>query len=218
MINVMKTIKSDLFDSDCSACEEAIDEFGVDATDLKGDLTLLHAACYFAADHIVRFLIEKGADVNKKANRGMTPSHFLAHGRIYGSPFLNDEEQDCRRQSILTFMIASGAEIDTRDANGNTPLIFALGQQIGHGCWPLLAYSLVSEGADVHTTDADGNTTIHLSAAYIPTARRLLTHLINLEVALDAQNKKGQTALEMLDASDFLKEPARSILVAAGAK
>jgi len=42
--------------------------------------TLLHAACEFGASACIRVLVERGADVNRMSDSGLTPLHCAMHG------------------------------------------------------------------------------------------------------------------------------------------
>lgn len=59
----------------------------------------------------VRFLIDKGADVNVRDNQGYAPVHNAARNR-YGS--------------LVTLLVARGADVNARDSDGFTALLHAI--------------------------------------------------------------------------------------------
>lgn len=83
----------------------------LDARGPNGE-TILHCAADGGSIEIMKFLLEKGLDVNAKDDRGMTP---LIHATI-ASPFPGDRAPT----EIVRFLIAHGADVDAKDAKGRT--------------------------------------------------------------------------------------------------
>ncbi|MBM3790141.1 MAG: hypothetical protein FJW35_07285 [Acidobacteria bacterium] len=81
----------------------------VHAKDADGR-TPLHRACEGVHFEVLRFLVEKGADVNAQDNVGTAPLHSLA-SRAHDRG--------------IALLIARKADVNVKDAGGNTPLIYA---------------------------------------------------------------------------------------------
>jgi ankyrin repeat protein len=86
--------------------------FEVDSVDLEGN-SALHLAVTEGYDDILRTLVRKGADVNKRNKCGETPLHHAT---------TNQENCKLCIQSLLEF----GAEVNCMDNEGRTPLYGAL--------------------------------------------------------------------------------------------
>jgi ankyrin repeat protein len=86
--------------------------FEVDSVDLEGN-SALHLAATEGYDDILRTLVRKGADVNKRNKCGETPLHHAT---------TNQENCKLCIQSLLEF----GAEVNCMDDEGRTPLYGAL--------------------------------------------------------------------------------------------
>jgi len=87
----------------------------------------------------VKLLIEKGADVNAKDNNGKTP---LMHAII----------KNFSEKAI--FLIDKGANVNAKDNNGKTPLIHSMSSW--YSCSDI--HYLIEKGADVNASDSDGKT------------------------------------------------------------
>ena len=87
----------------------------IDIQDDNGNTPLMYAVsqCNY---EMVKYLISKGANVNKKNNAGETPLH-LASGYSYMGVCGYDG-----RKSILKALIYNMADINAKDNDGNTPL------------------------------------------------------------------------------------------------
>ncbi len=79
--------------------------------DIPRAATVLHIAMLHSSAHIVRLLLEYGADVHARTLAGETPLHLAAR------------EGHARHVRLL---LAAGAVPDARDDEGNTPLAVAL--------------------------------------------------------------------------------------------
>jgi hypothetical protein len=105
--------------------------------------TALHVAAYSGRIDICKFLLEAGADVNVKNQKGATPllvglsrgtiacvPTLLAHGADVNSRDLQGRtalmflatfgENDAVAQSVLHQVLANAANVDARDSNGKT--------------------------------------------------------------------------------------------------
>lgn len=80
--------------------------------DLPDDagLTPLHLAAAHCRKNVVALLIEKGADINRKAKDDATPLHLAA-------------QEGCAE--VVTMLMSKGANLNARDDQGRTPLVRA---------------------------------------------------------------------------------------------
>lgn len=89
---------------------------------------------------MVRFLIDKGADVNMADKDGLSPLVVAARG--------GDED-------VVRLLVEHGAEVDARDMDGVTPLVKACEFRR----WGAVK-TLLDLGADVNATNGDGRTAL----------------------------------------------------------
>jgi ankyrin repeat protein len=91
---------------------------------------------------VIRFLIERGADVNAQDKNGWTPLHLLA----FHPGDLEDIPVD-----IVRLLLEHGADINTRDSSGQTPLHVA-----AELCNRGMVKLLLESGADPNVKDKEG--------------------------------------------------------------
>lgn len=98
----------------------------------------------------------------------------------------------CRHKKVsyVLHALERGADIHTRDASGNTPLIVAC--QNGHYS---LCQLLLERGADVNAANGKGNTSVHYSLAY--DFADITAHLLAHGADDTAQNRNGHTPYEL---------------------
>ena len=109
----------------------------------KGGETPLHWAAFSGNVDLVRFLLEKGAEVDARNGRGLTPLAFTA---LKG------------RTPAAGLLIERGADVNVRNALNMTPLIIAAEQ----GSMELVG-KLIAAGADVGIESRIG-TALHRAA------------------------------------------------------
>ena len=130
---------------------DALAEAGADLRVRLRGRTLLHLAALDGNDAVVAWLITRGADLNAQndcavpcAQRGQTPLH------------------DARDGTTTSLLLARGAAIEARSANGQTALHQAASDGgLGN------AFVLCRHGADVSASDAAGKTPAHLADAFV---------------------------------------------------
>ncbi|KDO21909.1 TKL protein kinase [Saprolegnia parasitica CBS 223.65] len=102
---------------------------------LPGGASLLLAATAARATKTVKFLLDRGANVNDPSG-GQTPLHAAVTKSL---------------EEFLLILIDAGADVEARDQDGRTPLAFALKNQLLQCVTALLA-----TGASVERLDEDG--------------------------------------------------------------
>jgi hypothetical protein len=109
--------------------------------------TPLHWASYLGNEKIVRFLLNRGADLEAKDEEyGATPLMFAVWR-------LNDE--------VVKILIHSGANVNQTDYEGRTPLHYLFLERCSPQKSPLpVLATLLTAGANVNKADKNGRTPI----------------------------------------------------------
>lgn len=124
----------------------------------------------------VRQAIERGADVNAKDARGVTPLHLAAsHGRT----------------ETAVFLLQNGADVNVKNELDNVPLHWAALN--GH---TEIAGYLLQSGSDVNTKNKYGETPLHLAASFGRTETAVL--LLQNGADFSAKNGDGATPFEIV--------------------
>jgi len=129
---------------------------------------------------VVKFLVDKGADVNARDLIKSTPLLWAAG---FGKP------------ETVAFLLSKGSDVKATDDNGWTPLIWAAG--LGQ---PMTVDILVKSGADLTVADQTAGDTALLRAARTGKPESLKI-LIAAGADVSVKNKAGQTALHLAAAS-----------------
>lgn len=129
---------------------------------------------------VVKFLVDKGSDVNARDNINSTP---LLWASGFGKP------------ETVAFLISKGADVKATDDNGWTPLIWAAG--LGQ---PMTVDILVKSGADLKVADKQTGDTPLLRGARTGKPESIKI-LVDAGADVKATNKAGQTALHLAAAS-----------------
>ena len=158
----------------------------MDAMDEDGWTPLLIAA-FFRNNVIVEQLIAKGADVNAKGRRGVTPLHKASVG---GGEIL-EMGHDCFNE-VPELLIAKGANLNAKDEEGLTPLMYAVleGQKE-------IAELLIAKGADVNVKDGDCETALHYAASF--SQNEIFELLIKNGAEVNAKDDWGRTPLDRVN-------------------
>ena len=91
-------------------------------------------------------------------------------------------EEKSRVMELVQHMIDAGADVNSSDADGQTPLMSALISQLQE-----VSALLLEKGADIYATKLDGTTPLHC-AAMLPD---MATELVNKGAYLHAKSVKG---------------------------
>lgn len=168
--------------------------------DENGWILLHHAAEHGAID-IMKFLIEKGCDVNAKSNTGYTPLYIaietgmfstdmarllITHGAEVGSSLhkavlLNDIQ-------LVKEALSETADINKKDNFGNTALHHAVAIQNSEIVNLLLTYQ-----ADIDCYDNYLTTPLHAVCA--DNATDLISLVLEAQPDLEAEDYNGRTAI-----------------------
>ncbi|ORX64259.1 ankyrin [Anaeromyces robustus] len=145
-------------------------------------VTSLHTATFYVSMKAMKLLINYGADLNIKNNKGET-AFFLNckisncnHGVPYilyrngANPFIKDNEGNTAlyiyskylgiykniELNVLDFLLSIGFDINERNKNGKTPLM-----ELCHLNNTHTVYYFIKKGAYVFIKDKDGNTALN---------------------------------------------------------
>jgi hypothetical protein len=117
--------------------------------------TLSDAACY-GSIKATKFFLENGANPNvpkdSRRNEKWTPLHFAAWN-VKGGTIHNGELD--HHQEIAELLIKHGANIDQKNNEGQTPLMWAATKGV-----PQMVLILINAGANVHATDCRGKSVL----------------------------------------------------------
>ncbi len=173
--------------------------------------TPLHMAVGKNNKDLVETLVAKGADVNAKSKLYIPPSHPLDIGRKMRVTSLVFDTMLAFTKSGITplhmarspqmarLLIAKGADVNTKNNWGKTPLHRAA--QIGS---KEMVELLIANGANIVTRDKEGKTPLHLAES-----KEVATLLI---ADVNARDNEGKTPLHRTSSKELA-----SLLIAKGA-
>jgi ankyrin repeat protein len=124
-------------------------------------------------DGVVRFLLEKGAEVDWKDRDRRTA---LCEGTLGG------------HEAVVKLLLKNGAEVDSKDINGKTPLSHAAyeGDQA-------VVKLLLENGAEVESKDNNGRTPLSWAAS--SQNKAVVELLLKNGAEVDSKDNNGQTPL-----------------------
>ena len=157
---------------------------------------------YEDVEEVAELLIAKGADLNVKNTNGNSPLHFALQNENLSDPqdrrdeiYKRDEiaSEIYKRDKIAKLLIAKGADVNAKDANGYTPLQLAVKYKHNE-----IAKLLIAKGADINAKDANGDTLLHKELYYKYYKDDEIAKLLIAKGAdINAQNNDGYTPLRL---------------------
>ena len=146
----------------------------------------------------IEFLLDQGASANSKDNSGNTP--FILAFYPYGSTsqrYMTPEDY-----ALVRLLVERGADIDTSNIAGETPLFLAVNK-----AGVIQTAELLAElGADLDKLDSAGNTALHLAVLrdWEPMVEMLLDNGADRKIT----NAEGKTACQVArDERNFTGTP-----------
>jgi ankyrin repeat protein len=175
-------------------------------------VTLLHWAAINNRKDIIKFFIEKGAEVDAVGGElNATPLHWATRqGHLDAvvilmnagtDPTLRDAEgcscihlaAQFGHTALVAYFIARGISPDLVDRAGMTPLMWS--------CWKICSLDptrlLLTLGASPNLTDHQGNTALHWAILARNTSA-ITTLILQGQASLNVPNHRGDTPLSML--------------------
>lgn len=153
------------------------------ARDKWGRTPLMWAARYMHTGdrQTIPALVGAGAEVNTVDENGATALHIAA------SHAGREETDD---------LVANGAQVDARDADGKTPLMYAAASWYGR----YSGEKLLKAGASVNAVDNDGRTALMYAVMGNDANGELIPLLLEAGADKGIQDRSGHTAVEYAEA------------------
>ena len=144
---------------------------------------------------IMQILIQHGADINAIYHRERQTSFHRA--------------VETANHRAVAALLQLGANTDTQDINGKSPLMSCILR-----CMPNVFNAVLAETTDVNTRDNQGNTAMHFAATHGKV--EMMQSLLDRGADVDAMNYLGLTPL--MKSAMFNQSFATEVLIHAGAK
>lgn len=185
----------------------------VNAKDENGRTVLMYAAGFNNNIELVKVLIDAGADINARDKYGATLIKFVELcGNHEMSRFLRSISTKIRTEDLfkaakyqktsyeqVTALIHEGANVNARDENNWTPLMWA----VRFNNKSKVIRVLIEAKADINAKNEGGATALMLAAIY-NTNPEVIKTLIDAGADINAKSKDGWTAL-MYAARSYVK-------------
>ncbi|PCG18899.1 ankyrin repeat domain-containing protein [Brachyspira sp. G79] len=167
---------------------KALEKLIKDDTDLNkqyDNITPLNLAAARNDKEMVKFLVEKGADINLEDGYGYTPlMKAIDYYNIGLAKNIIDLKPDLNA-------ICS--------ATGDTPLTYLVNAK-KYGGGADLCYYMIKNGADINKKNKEGNTPLMIAAASYNYG--IVGVLVNMGADYNIKNKEGKTAIDIASARD----------------
>jgi len=157
-------------------------------------MSIYHLAARLSLPHIVRPILANGLDVaDAQDSQGLTALHWAAK---------------FAEESTLRILVGSGADINARNMEGQTPLHLAAGNWDGER----VVQTLLDLGADVAvTTNVDGKTPLHITAQNGYGQSSVLL-LLQHGASVRKTCKRGQSPLHVAAANPYGRATVQYLL------
>ncbi|XP_059153281.1 uncharacterized protein LOC131939048 [Physella acuta] len=135
--------------------------------------------------HVIKHLIERGADVNKKV---LTTALFNLLS-LFDAFLVTHTDGLVKFEEIVRTLLEHGAKVDDVDPDGNTALMILAGKERTEGMMELF----IDRKSNINAINLEGNSALHFSVInnLLPNLVVLISHGADCNM----QNKKGHTPL-----------------------
>ncbi|ELT88636.1 hypothetical protein CAPTEDRAFT_47865, partial [Capitella teleta] len=120
-------------------------DYGADVN-FAGQIGYLHKACLFDNVRMVKILLNKGLEIDARDIYGYTPLFIV----------ISSSSNETTLKMIVEALVTNGANVDTSDHDGDTPLHMASIRK-----HPSIVNYLLENGADPNAINNEGNTPYH---------------------------------------------------------
>lgn len=154
---------------------------GIDLLQTKERITPLHIAVEQGSMRVISSLLDRGADINARTNKGVAPLHKAV-------------EKEC--MSVMNFLLDQGAEINIRTNKLMTPLHIAVEREsLG------MMIRLIQCGATIDAKMNKGIAPLHMAVknGSVPMVDALLMCLANTNVVTDEMQTPLHIAIKKND-------------------
>jgi ankyrin repeat protein len=158
----------------------------LNARDSQGN-SALHAAVHWNAIISATFLVSTGMDINAHSLNGNTPLHdTVSSERIE----IESKAVSSERIEIESLLIRHGANLESRNMDGNTPLMEAV-----KSGYVKSVEKLIASGADTSTRNANGDTPLHIAVG--SERVEIVNLLLKTGVSIHAHNAINRTPFRL---------------------
>jgi ankyrin repeat protein len=193
----------------------------------SGGQTALILAAESLDPATVRILLDRGADARKSSSRGLNKyrsPYGLRQPRPQGDTALHSlvkanikKESESAAKEILIMLLASGADLEARDHEGNTPLLSTIGGRYSPFVSLIPMNMLIAASANPLAADNKGETLLHKACE-----ASLETDAVKRLLELGANHSQrrfsdGATPLHSAVANIHCSDPMIKLLVSHGA-